>query len=332
MKVSFTDEYVKKDTRRFPKFRVEQKGDTDRIVIVSSPELYYVHSINMPVIDPATGEKIMEKRENPSSGNTWEVPKEEFVSEMLCKGDPEIVSGPDGVDPEGCPLCAAYVENAGKFKKPTPKYAAVVARYKTAPEDTTPQLDPFQAEILVWVLTQKRFEKVIAIAKEFGDPVGKLDLLCGPCKNVKMHNYEIAASGKCVYANSEDARDFINRAIQSSGLSADVIKTTVANQQTEVGVKMAVNKVLERYALEGRGSVGGGAVDVEFNALAVDSHKAAESAEDSPWGAASPSSEAATPDFLDKPAEAKEEAPKAEAPAVSDDKPVSLDDILAGLT
>lgn len=330
MQVDFSDKYVKKENKRGPKFRVEEKGAVDRIVIVSPPELYYVHSINMPIIDPQTGEKVKETRESPN-GNTWEVDKEEFVSEMLCKGDPEVVSGPDGVDPEGCQLCAAYVENAGKFKRPTPKYACVVARYKTGPaEDTTPQTDPFQAEALVWVLTQKRFEKVIAIAREHGDPVGKLDLLCGPCKNVKMHNYEIAAAGKCLYAASEEARDFIHRSVKSSGITEEVIKSTIANVQTEVGVKMALNKVLERYALEGHGAVGGGAVDVEFNALAVDSHKAAESASDGGWGAASSDT---TPDFLDKPTEAStppEESPKAEATA-SDTKTPSLDDILAGL-
>jgi len=336
MQVSFTDTaLLKKDNKKAPKFRVENKGDTDRIVIISPPELYYVHGINMPVIDPQTGEKIMETRENPSNGNTWEVPKEEFVSEMMCSGNPKVVSEADGVDPDGCTICAAYVENPGKFKKPVPKYACVVARYKTAFEETTPQLDPVQAEILVWVLTQKRFEKIFAIAKEYGDPVGKLDLLCGPCKNVKMHNYEIAAAGKCAYKESEEVQEFVARALKSSGITNDVIKSTVAYAQTEVSVKMAISKVLERYALEGHGAVGGGAVDVEFNALAADSHKAAESASgDSPWGAVS-SPVASAPDFVEKPAEAAVPAPKAEeapAPApATESKPVSLDDILAGL-
>jgi hypothetical protein len=144
-----------------------------------------------------------------------------------------------------------------------------------------------------------------------------------------MHNYEIAAAGRCVYASSEEARDFIHRAIKSSGITEEVIKSTVANTQTDVAVKMAINKVLERYALEGHGAVGGGVVDVEFNALAADSHKAAESQSDGGWGAVTSQS---APDFLDKPTDAHvQEEPKPAPEPEAESKPVSLDDILAGL-
>lgn len=332
MKVSFSDQYKKNDFHKAPKLKV-LKGAVDRVVILTQPDRHYVHQISMPIINPETGERVKETKKN-AKGEEYEVDKMEFVSSTLCTGNQEVVAGPDGVDPENCPLCAAYVEHAGKFPKPQPKFASLVAKYKTGEgEDTTPQLDPFVAEVLLWVFTQNRFEKILAIAKEHGDPVQKKDLLCGPCNNELFQNYEVSVAGRCVYAESEDAKKFILASVKSSGIDETLIKSTIAAAPTDVNVKITINKVLERLALEGRGASGGTAVDLEFNGLAADSHNISERTESAdPWGALD-AKEAVTPDFVES-TPASAEVPKTEAPAsapASDATPASLEDILAQL-
>ena len=200
--VSFTQEFQKPKFNGFEKLKVE-KGSTDRVAIVTAPERFYVHQMNMPIVLP-DGEIEQEEMKN-AKGEPYLRDKTEFVGAYLCTGKDENITGPDGFDPENCTLCAAIKEHgADKFRRPEPKFACYVIRYKMN-SSGEPQLDPFQAELLLWVMTQHRFDQIVSIANEHGDPM-KLDLLLGPCKNTLFQAYEIAAGGKCYWrADAERA-------------------------------------------------------------------------------------------------------------------------------
>lgn len=266
MKVSFDNSFKRKSVERFDKLKVE-KGETDRVGIITAPDRFYVHTLNMPVIDPATGEVVMETRQN-ARGESYEVESTEFVGSYLCNGDQEkIADGADGFDPDNCALCAAIKEHGDKkFRRPEPKYACYVIKYKLNSRGE-PQLDPFQAELFLWVYTQNRFEKIIAVANEHGDPL-KLDLLLGPCKNAQFQAYEIGAGGKCYWREDKDRQKYVASLIKSTGIGTEendeVVRNTVGRKMTETSVEMDINKVLERHAAIGKPASGGTATQMDF--------------------------------------------------------------------
>lgn len=333
VQVSFTNEYVKKDAARFEKVKVE-KGETDRVAIVTAPERYFVHQMNMPDVDIASGEVIMETMKN-AKGEEYEREKTEFVGSYICTGKDEVVGGPDGFDAENCTLCAAIKEHGDKkFRRPEPKYACYVIKYRVNGSGEV-QLDPFQAELLLWVFTQNRFENIIRIANEHGDPM-KLDLLLGPCKNTTFQAYDIAAGGKCHWRADKDRMEIVAKMLQSNKVNTDegkqITKNTVARTYTPTQAEMAINKVLDRHNLIGKpGGLGGTTASaIEFGGVASASKQAEQG---SSWGESS-KSEDATPDFLKE--DSSKEEPKAEASAEASsdddgDEELSFDDIMAQL-
>lgn len=332
VQVSFTSDYVKKDAARFEKLKVE-KGATDRVAIVTAPQRFYVHQMNMPEVDVATGEVVMETMKN-AKGEEYDREKTEFVGSYICTGKDEVVGGPDGFDAENCTLCAAIKDHGDKkFRRPEPRYASYVIRYKVNGSGEV-QLDPFQAELLLWSMSQNRFENIVRIANEHGDPM-KLDLLLGPCKNATFQAYEISAGGKCYWREDEERMKVVAGLLKSNKVDTEegkqITRNSIARTYTPTQAEMAINKVLDRHNLIGKpGGLGGTTASaIEFGGVASASKQAEQG---SSWGDSS-KSEDSTPDFL-KDDSPKKEEPKAEASAEAssdDDEELSFDDIMAQL-
>lgn len=327
--VSFTNEYKRQENKYFEKVRVE-KGDTDRVAVVTAPERFYVHQMNMPVVLP-NGEVEQETLKN-AKGEDYQRDKTEFVGAYLCKGKDEALATLDGFDPDNCELCAAIKEYGDtKFRRPEPKYACYVVKYRIN-TNGEPQLDPFQVELLLWVMTQHRFDQIVRIANEHGDPM-KLDLLLGPCKNTLFQAYDIAAGGKCYWRENEDRVKFVASLIKSNKIDTDegkeVTKNTVARSFTPTSAEMAINKVLERHALIGKdmASVPATAGSIDFGGAASASREA-ESAQGwtTPAGESTVSADA--PSFaLDTPSETQ----PTESATDSDDSVEDFSAILSSL-
>lgn len=322
--VSFTQEFQKPKFNGFEKLRVE-KGSTDRVAVVTAPERFYVHQMNMPIVLP-DGEIEQEEMKN-AKGEPYLRDKTEFVGAYLCTGKDENITGPDGFDPENCTLCAAIKEHGDdKFRRPEPKFACYVIRYKMN-SSGEPQLDPFQAELLLWVMTQHRFDQIVSIANEHGDPM-KLDLLLGPCKNTLFQAYEIAAGGKCYWRADAERVKLVASLIKSNKVDTDegkqVTRNTVARSYTPTSAQMAINKVLDRFALIGvdQTKAPATATSMEFGGAAASSREAEKT---DVWSSSETSTDSA-PDFT------KDAAPAAEDSKVDDDDSVdNFDDILSQL-
>ena len=278
--VSFSQEYSKPKFNGFEKLRVE-KGNTDRVAIVSPPERFYVHQMNMPVVLP-DGEVEQETLNN-AKGESYQRDKTEFVGAYLCTGKDEAISGLDGFDPENCALCAAIKTHGdSKFRRPEPKYACYVIRYKMNSAGEA-QLDPFQVELLLWVFTQNRFENIVRVANEHGDPM-KLDLLLGPCKNTLFQAYDIAAGGKCYWREDDSRVKYVASLVKSNKIDSDegkqITRNTVARSYTPTSAEMAINKVLERHALIGvdQTKAPATATSIEFGGAAASSREAEKAA------------------------------------------------------
>lgn len=274
MKVSFTNDFKKKSVERFEKLRVE-KGDTDRVGIVTAPERFYVHQLNMPVV--LDGEIVQETLKN-AKGEEYDRDKLEFVGAYLCQGDETVLSESlDGFDAANCALCAAIKEHGDqKFRRPEPRYACYVVRYALDAHDE-PKLDPFQVELKLWVFSQNRFENIIRIANEHGDPM-KLDLLLGPCKNTTFQAYEIAAGGKCYWLAESDRKKHVAALAKSEGVGTpendEVVKNTVARQFSANQAEMDIAKILERWSLVGKTGSSNTALDMDFGGAVASSQKA----------------------------------------------------------
>ena len=139
-------------------------GEFARLLIVDEDEAWWewVHSMRAPVLDDADMPVIIDKPRK--DGTTYSDYSTRFVGQRICLGDPSIVED-KGMDPDRCPACAA-AHRGVKGMSPERRFAVPVIKYKTrdnskkggGPVDI---VDPPQAEILVWKLTQKMFNALM---------------------------------------------------------------------------------------------------------------------------------------------------------------------------
>lgn len=326
--VSFTSNFTTRVENYADKLKVEPQGSTARVSIVTAPERFYVHQINMPIVDPATGETEKDTREN-RKGEKYEVDKTEFVGAYLCTGDDEALESFDRFDPENCVFCNAIKEHGDtKFRRPEPKYASWVIKYKVNSSGEV-QLDPFQVEMSLWVMSQGRFDSIVRVANEHGDPM-KLDLLLGPVKSVQFQNYEISPGGKCYWREDKDRQKFVASLLKSNKVGTDegdeIVKNTVARTASATTAEMTINKVLDRHAMIGRPASAGPATAgaIEFGGAAEASRKAEK--EEGSWSAPKENHSAPAPDFVEDTSKETNES------AVDDDDDLNdFEDILAQL-
>lgn len=247
MRVDFTTENKSKGNDRYPKFALE-KDETARVSILESPIMKFVHVLQAPVVDPMTGEhqKVVKKT---TKGEEYETEAYEFVSQSVCTGVLETVQQKE-IDPENCPACKDVADHPDKFSAPTPKYVCHIVRYKTQPGTVQPQ-NPFQAELVLWVLTQRKFDKIVNIAAEFGDP-RTIDLQVGPCTNKSFQNYEMAAcNGTAAWSQSEANKNFVSQLWAANAANEESMTNTVARPLQPVRYSADSAKVLDRYAMIG---------------------------------------------------------------------------------
>ena len=296
MRISFSPENKSKDTYGYPKLMLD-KDEPARIALMEEPVLRFVHSINKPLVDPVTGEHAKETKKN-SKGEEYAADAYDFVANLLCTGSPEVIQDPanfDRIDPENCLLCKATAENIGKFKSPQPKYAAHVIRYKTQPGTVTPQ-EPFQADLLLWVLNSSKFDKIVDLAQEHGDP-RKVDLILSGCKSKIFQNYEISPGTAAFWLQTPDRVAFVQALYAGNKADDAVIYRTIGREMPASGVQGIIDQVMERWNAIGKPQVMT-MVHNEFQGVANASRQMAAESEESAWSFAQPQATPAQPAMM----------------------------------
>src|SRR5215475_940257 len=201
------------DAERVPTLKFTTKGECQRILCletvivegkrVVAPVQVWVHTFKAPkIMDGQPLQKLRDSKD-PSKGMEWDL---DFIGESLCLGDSETMRG-KGSDPANCLSCRANKDYPEFVPPPKMYFCMNVLRYVIQAGKTWNVARPFQANVVPWKLTEKRFNKLIEISQELangtvqvftGQTVAKdlslVDLRLGPCEDTGYQKYEIAVA------------------------------------------------------------------------------------------------------------------------------------------
>lgn len=183
----------------FPKLKLKN-GERARIVLLESPIMEYVHTLQAPVIDDQ-GHAVTFEAERKDKTKYLDY-KKNFLSRPLCMGDFAVLSA-KGSDPKNCTMCAAAAAHPDWVDAPKPRYAMHVIRYKTKAGGFS-LITPYSVEILVWAFAPKTFNLIADFKEEWKD-LRKHDLLLGPCTNETFQQFEINVGATAEWLE-DDAR------------------------------------------------------------------------------------------------------------------------------
>lgn len=175
------DPNLRKSTGQdFEKFKLK-KGEVGRGVLLQKPVFAWVHTLRAPQI--VNGKAVMVKKERTDrQGNVIGAYTDyatDWIGRPQCLGDYGILAD-KGVDAANCPVCKRSVETADEVGPPERRFAVNLIRYATK-ADGSP-ITPFSCACLVWGFSEGTFNKLLGLAAEYGELLGR-DLVFGPCIN-----------------------------------------------------------------------------------------------------------------------------------------------------
>lgn len=334
VKLTFNSSNKKDTGGDFPALKLIH-GEKARILCIEpEPEVGFIHNLRAPAV-LADGTPVMEKVKT-KGGGMVDRQKMDFIGRHLCFGNIETLLEPAGRDPQNCITCAKSVEHADMIDPPQRKFAMHVVKYKVIPGSFNVQT-PFQAELLVWAFTDKRFGQISDIAEEHGD-LRSRDLMLGPCENADYQNYDIAVAGKAVWAETPEYTEFV-KVLYASNKIPDL--TVAIGRKVEPTMAAEdIQKVIMRYQMvrgtamladaapagAAAGAIGGGmSAGTDLDALLGGGVGATATPATAPSMNFAPESVEAPGVVSEAPAAAEEEAPQ-EAPKV-----LNFDALLSGL-
>ncbi len=174
-----------------------KKDEKARILFVERPTYAWVHTLRAPKIIDGEAVKVWKDGRKGDKYLDYDL---DFISRPLCLGDYGTLAD-KGVDAEHCPACKAASEN-DQVPAPERRFAANVIRYATARDGRL--LKPFQCSCVVWSFTENIYAKLVDIAAEQGDIIGK-DLVIGPCISENFQKYENYLPSDKTAANIDQA-------------------------------------------------------------------------------------------------------------------------------
>lgn len=184
----------------FPRLKLEQ-NERKRILLLDDPNFAYVHELRAPKIVDGKAQLVTIDR----GGSKITDYEKDFIGRPLCLGDIDILSA-QGVDPANCPVCARSIES-DEVDKPKRRFAVPVIVYATKPGSFDLRT-PFSCELVVWSFTDKAYNKLVDLVKEWGEN-GKIrnhDLNLGPCTNQGFQQYEINVASTAAWLASEERK------------------------------------------------------------------------------------------------------------------------------
>lgn len=186
---------------QYPKLKLK-KGERARIAAgFDDAWMEFVHTLRKPVVEDGEVKKETLER----NGREFEVVVRDFVSRVLCTGDPDVIEE-EGIDPSGCAVCALANEDPDMAEAPERRYILQVFQYKTK-NNSFDVASPFSGEMVVWNLPASKFNKLIDVVEEHGD-LKNHDLNLGPCENEGWQKFDIAVASKAAWQADADSKKF----------------------------------------------------------------------------------------------------------------------------
>lgn len=150
---------------RFPRIKMQEKGEKKRITLIEVPWREYVHYLKAPVFDPDTGRPVKEARTK-RDGTPYETDKLDFISQPICLGDENTLRA-NGLDPKNCPACEAAERSKGDVPGPVQRFAVNVIDYGMGRGWDIKK--PFSADVKIWSFTGRTYDEIEGYQREIGD-------------------------------------------------------------------------------------------------------------------------------------------------------------------
>lgn len=151
---------------RFPRIKMNEKGEKKRITLIEEPWREYVHYLKAPIFDTDTGKPVKEARTK-RDGTPYETDKLDFVSQPICLGD-EVTLQTSGLDPKNCPACEAAEKSKGDIPGPVQRFAVNVIDYDLRGSGWDLK-QPFSADVKIWAFTGRIYDEIEGYQREIGD-------------------------------------------------------------------------------------------------------------------------------------------------------------------
>lgn len=197
--IDWTPEFKRNATVEFDRLKLKV-GERARIVALEKPNATWVHTLRAPKIVNGEAHKIVKKRKDGSEFADWDM---DFIGRPQCLGDHGIIAD-EGLDPVNCPVCARAKESE-EAQAPERRFAMNIIKYNTR-ADGTPVM-PFGCSSQVWTFTEGVFNKLYAIAQEYGGLVGH-DLILGPCEVPEaFQKFPITGGAKNLWESDEQIKN-----------------------------------------------------------------------------------------------------------------------------
>lgn len=289
----------------FPRLKLDNKGDVARILVLENPTYEFVHNLQHPVVDEA-GVPIMQTKQN-KRGEDYTVHKMQYVSRPICTGDEGILAE-KGLDPKNCLVCAYAEANPDRMKAPERRFAMHIFRYNTKKNGDLST--PFGGQVIVWAYTNRYFDKITELKKEWGD-LRQRDLVI-TCENPAFQGYDIKIGANAEYLKDDKRKELVRETFVEDNMTAD-LSIFCGRATDERFLKQDLQKVTQFWSQVDRFKTGRTGTTAPTLDSAIDSLLDTESAsvkdETPSWASAEPEA---------SPADGGSAAP-------------NLDDILAGL-
>lgn len=261
-------------------FKIDQVGDSARVVMFEDPTFAWVHQLRAPRLENGRPVKVMKKRKTRSGGEEqYEDFDMDFVGRPLCLGDLGVLAD-KGVDPVHCPACKAATEG-GEVNKPERRFAVNVIRYALK-DNNNPALlaQPFRVTCEIWTFPESGFDRLAGLAEEYESLIGR-DLVLGPLEQPKQFQRlkGVTVGAKDAWKIDETLKALVQETYASQRLAPDDLEDKAIGRRAERRfIEMDLDKIADAWRqvnAAGTGSVPASATDAAAQSIGTGASLAA---------------------------------------------------------
>lgn len=224
----------------YPKLKLDKNACARILVIEKQPVAEYVHTLRAPRL--VNGEPIEELVDK--FGTSVKQYAMDFIGRPICLGKQEILSE-TGIDPENCPVCE-LASTTTYVDPPQRRFALHVLRYSTLPGGWDLRT-PFSVELLVWSFTERIYNKLLDISKEWGS-LQDHDLKLGPCTNPQFQQFDIQVAGIAEWQADNDRRQLTLETFKSNRVPDSVLVSACGRVSKPSFLADDLTKIKARWA------------------------------------------------------------------------------------
>lgn len=241
-RVEFATENKTKDGNDdYPRLKLKFQERALIIAIEKTPMTEFVHTLRAPEIGP-DGNVLKEIKDG--KRGQYEQVKQEFIGQHICFGNFDVLSA-QGVDPDGCPTCAAAVEGNG-IEAPKQRYAMHIIRYALKPNNWELK-DPFGVTCEAWVFPASRFNQLVDFAADWKG-LQKNDIKLGPCENEGFQKYDINIVNDAKWLDSDHPDRMEKVKAEYNNNKSEDLSVLIARHIEKSRAQEDIARVKERFA------------------------------------------------------------------------------------